>query len=99
VFVFVAIPLPMTGVWTGTAISVFLDMNFKDALVAVAGGNAVAGLIISLLAQLCLTIGNIRVLDYVLYALFIIALVLLAVTIIKIASSKKRKKDAEDKKE
>lgn len=99
VFVFVAIPLPMTGVWTGTAISVFLDMNFKDALIAVAGGNAVAGLIISLLAQLCLTIGNIRVLDYVLYALFIIALVLLAVTIIKIASSKKRKKDAEDKKE
>ena len=29
VFIFVAIPLPMTGVWTGTAVSVFLDMDFK----------------------------------------------------------------------
>lgn len=99
VFVFVAIPLPMTGVWTGTAIAVFLDMDFKDALLSVAGGNAVAGLIISLLSQLCLTLGNIDVLDYVLYALFVLAIVLLAVTIIKIALSKKRKRDSEDKKE
>ena len=29
VFIFVAIPLPMTGVWTGTAVAVFLDLKTR----------------------------------------------------------------------
>ena len=36
VFIFVAIPLPMTGVWTGTAIAVFLGLKFKEAVLPVA---------------------------------------------------------------
>ena len=47
VFVFIAIPLPMTGVWTGTAIAVFLGLKFRQVILPVLGGNLVAGLIIS----------------------------------------------------
>ncbi len=89
VFIFVAIPLPMTGVWMGTAIAVFLNMKFKDSILPVVLGNLSAGLIISGLAELCVLIfENIAVLDYILYGLFALALILLVVTIIKVAKQK-----------
>lgn len=88
VFIFVAIPLPMTGVWTGTAIAVFLNLKFKRACVAVVLGNFVAGLIISLLAALCMAVWSIAALDYILYALFALAIIFLVVLIIKVATQK-----------
>ena len=88
VFIFVAIPLPMTGVWTGTAIAVFLDLKFKEAILPVVLGNLVAGLLVSALAEMCLAFFTIEVLDYILYALFALAVILLAVFIIKVAKSK-----------
>jgi uncharacterized membrane protein len=88
VFIFVAIPLPMTGVWTGTAIAVFLDIKFKDAILPVVLGNLVAGMLISILAEVCLTLWSIAVLDYILYALFGIALILLIVLIVKVSKQK-----------
>ena len=81
----------MTGIWTGTAIAVFLGLRFKDAILPIILGNAVAGLIISLLAELCLVFWTIAVLDYILYALLVIAVVLLVVVIVKIAGKKPRK--------
>lgn len=98
VFIFVAIPLPMTGVWTGTAIAVFLDIKFKDAILPVVLGNLVAGMLISILAEVCLTLWSIAVLDYILYALFGIALILLIVLIVKV-SKQKPKEQAVDKME
>ncbi len=95
VFVFVAIPLPMTGVWTGTAIAVFLNLKFKDAMPMAILGNIVAGLIISLLAELCITFWDIKSLDYILYALFALAIILLAVFIIKVARKKTDGKEGE----
>ena len=74
----------MTGVWTGTATAVFLNLKFKDTILPVAIGNLVAGLIISVLAQVCLTLWNIAVLDYILYALFALAVLLLIVLIVKV---------------
>ncbi len=88
VFIFVAIPLPMTGVWTGTAIAVFFNLKLKDAILPVVLGNLVAGLIISILAEICLFLWSIEVLDYILYALFALALILLVVVLIKIAKRK-----------
>lgn len=88
VFIFVAIPLPLTGVWMGTAVAVFLNLKFKDTILPVAIGNLVAGVIISLLAELFIAVWNIAVLDYVLYGLLGLALILLIVTIIKIARQK-----------
>ena len=88
VFIFVAIPLPMTGVWTGTAIAVFLDLRFKDAVLPVALGNLVAGILISVLAEICSALWSIKVLDYILYALFAIAVILLIIMIVKVMSKK-----------
>ena len=90
VFIFVAIPLPMTGVWTGTAIAVFLNMKFKNAVLPVLLGNFVAGLLISLLAESVLLIwGNIAILDYILYGLLALALIALIVALLKIFLTKK----------
>lgn len=88
VFLFVAIPLPMTGVWTGTAIAVFLGLKLKEAVLPVILGNAVAGLIISALSELFLAVWDIAALDYVLWGLFAIALIVLVITVIKTLKAK-----------
>jgi len=93
VFIFVAIPLPMTGVWTGTAIAVFLNLKFREVILPVAIGNVVAGLIISALAAICLHFWTIAVLDYILYALFALAVILLVFTIIKVMKKKPENND------
>lgn len=47
IFVFVAIPLPGTGVWTGSLLATLMGMRLKYALPAIWGGNLVAGLIVT----------------------------------------------------
>lgn len=42
---FVGIPLPGTGAWTGTLAASFLDMDYKKSVIAVLGGVLLAGLI------------------------------------------------------
>lgn len=45
---FVGIPLPGTGAWTGTLAASFLDMKFKDSVIAVMLGVLIAGIIMLL---------------------------------------------------
>lgn len=45
---FVAIPLPGTGVWTGSLASVLLSMRFKYAFFAVFGGAIISAILITL---------------------------------------------------
>ncbi len=45
---FVAIPLPGTGAWTGTLAASLLDMDFKQSTAAAALGVLVAGVIMGL---------------------------------------------------
>lgn len=82
--VFVAIPLPVTGVWTGTAIAVFLGMRFKDSILPLAVGNLIAGTLITLLILL---IGKDNA-NLLLNIILILALIMLVFTIVKIALSK-----------
>ena len=42
---FVGIPLPGTGAWTGTLAASFLDMDFKPTVFAAMGGILLAGVI------------------------------------------------------
>lgn len=42
---FVGIPLPGTGAWTGTLAASLLDMDFKSSIAAVMGGVLLAGII------------------------------------------------------
>lgn len=44
-FLFVGIPVPGTGAWTGTLAASLLDMDFKKSVVAVMLGVILAGLI------------------------------------------------------
>ena len=45
---FVGIPLPGTGAWTGTLAASILDMDFKTSIIAVMLGVILAGVIMSL---------------------------------------------------
>ncbi len=51
-FLFVAIPLPGTGAWTGALIASFLNFKFKDSMIAITGGVISAGIIMSVLSVL-----------------------------------------------
>ena len=46
IFLFVAIPLPLTGVWTGTCVAVAIGLKYWQTVLSVVLGNVVAGLII-----------------------------------------------------
>ena len=48
-FLFVAVPLPTTGVWTGSLIAAVLEMPLKRSIPAVLIGNVLAGLAIMLI--------------------------------------------------
>ena len=83
-FIFVAVPFPVTGVWTGTAIAVFLGLKFKDSILPLALGNLVAGTIITLL-----TFFFEKYVDIIIAVLFAIAVVMLIVFIVKVIITKK----------
>lgn len=89
-FVFVAVPFPVTGVWTGTAIAVFLGLKFHESVLPIAAGNLVAGGVITLLTFL---LGE-KYTNYLIYALFVIALIMLVVFIVKIVRSEPKAESA-----
>lgn len=47
---FVAIPLPGTGAWTGAGVAALLEMRFRDAMLAVILGVLMAGVIVTAIA-------------------------------------------------
>ena len=49
---FVGIPLPGTGAWTGTLAASFLDMDFKKSVLAVVGGVVLASIIVGVICAL-----------------------------------------------
>lgn len=56
--VFVAIPFPTTGAWTGAMIASLLDIRFKYALPAILGGIVISGCIMTLLLTGILNLGG-----------------------------------------
>ena len=50
IFLFVAVPIPLTGVWTGTCLALFIGLNRWQSIVAAISGNLVAGLIMTLIS-------------------------------------------------
>ena len=49
-FIFVGIPLPGTGAWTGTLAASILDMDFKKSVIAVMAGVIFVGIIMGILS-------------------------------------------------
>ena len=61
-FLFVGIPLPGTGAWTGTLAASILDMDFKKSVGAVVSGVVLAGVImgiVSFLVKAGIMVGNV----------------------------------------
>jgi uncharacterized membrane protein len=56
--VFVAIPLPGTGVWSGALVATLLDMQVRVALPAIFIGNLLAGIAIMVLSYGALSLVN-----------------------------------------
>lgn len=92
-FIFVAVPLPLTGVWTGAAIAVFLNLSFKDSIIPLAAGNFIAGLVITLL-----TFFFQEYVDVIITCMLILAIIMLIVLIVKIALAKPETKENENQK-
>lgn len=88
VFGFVAIPLPLTGVWTGTCVSVAIGLNFWQTCLSAILGNIVAGLII---VFVCSVFPEFTTIIFIIFIAII--LVLLAYGIIKFVISNKKNKE------
>ena len=82
-FIFVAVPFPVTGVWTGTAIAVFLGLKFRESVLPIALGNLIAGAIITFLTFIAKDY-----VDIIIYVLFALAIIMLIITVIKVILSK-----------
>ncbi|MBR2376515.1 MAG: small multi-drug export protein [Clostridia bacterium] len=87
-FIFVAVPFPVTGIWTGTAIAVFLNLKFKDSFLPLILGNLVAGIIIT-----TLTFFFKDYVDIIILVLFAIAVIMLFIFIYKIVKAKPNKEN------
>lgn len=57
-FLFVALPIPGTGAWSGAAIASILKMPVRRAFPAIAAGVLTAGIIMTLLSQGVLQVAN-----------------------------------------
>ena len=51
---FVAIPIPSTGVWTGSIAASLLNMRIKYAFLAIFAGNCIAAIIMMLLSHMAI---------------------------------------------
>lgn len=74
---FVGIPIPGTGAWTGTLAASFLNLDFKTSISAVTLGVILAGIIMSLGSKIVSSLGWIG-----LFAIIAIILIIIVVSII-----------------
>ena len=96
VFLFVAIPLPLTGVWTGTVIALFIGMTKMEIMTSVISGNIIAGLIMMALSY-CFAENTIIVLWIFLGLVALFALAALAQKLIKKIKNKKKAVEIQEK--
>lgn len=86
---FVAIPLPITGAWTGSIIAFLCKIPRRKAFLAITVGVAIAGVIVSLA-----TIGGIAIEYYLGWQILFIILstIVIVLLICRIRNSKKRRR-------
>lgn len=92
VMTFVAIPLPLTGVWTGSAIAVFLQMGFLMSFTAVSIGAIIAACIMMIVSKF---LGDNALIIF--YAFAIIFVLLISFYIIRAFVKKKKENEIEQK--
>lgn len=85
IFLFVAFPVPGTGVWTGTCFAVLLGLNFWVTCATVIAGNTLCGVIMTFVCQVFPQITDI------LLVVFLILIVLMLVLKMILHVVKKRR--------
>jgi len=51
-FIFVAIPLPLTGAWSGVLAAIVFGIPTKEAMFSISGGVIAAGIIVTILTKI-----------------------------------------------
>ena len=59
--IFVAIPLPATGAWSGCAAAFVFGIGFKHALMAITAGVLIAGLVVTMVTLGGLSLSNLLI--------------------------------------
>ena len=85
VMTFVAIPLPLTGVWTGSAVAVFLEMGFWKSFTSISIGAIIAACIVMIVSSI---LGDGALVIF--YAFLIILIVLVVAYIVKVLFIKRK---------
>ncbi len=90
-FLFVALPLPLTGVWTGSGAAVFMDQKYRHSIPPIVAGCAVQSL---LFTGLILLFGkdNMKVIDVILWVLTAFIFISLGFFIYKIIKHGRKNK-------
>lgn len=91
IFSFVAIPLPLTGVWTGTCVAVLIGLKYWQILVSIIPGNIVAGLIIWSVCKIFP--GFEDLLSIIFLAMVLVLIIVLAIKFILHLSKKENNKE------
>lgn len=91
VMTFVAIPFPLTGVWTGSAVAVFLQMGFWKSFSAAAVGATIAACIMMLVSK---TLGDKALVIFYVFVILFIALI--AFYLIRAFVKSKKNNDEKD---
>ena len=74
VVIFVAFPVPLTGVWTGTCFAILLGLKFWQTFLSVLFGNFICGLIVTFVCMIFPSSTN--VILYIFIALFALMMIL-----------------------
>ena len=94
VFVFVAVPLPLTGVWTGTCVALFIGLSKKDTMLSVILGNLVAGIIMVIVSYFFAD--NTMIVLWVFLALVVLFAIVLTIRSIIRKIKEKKKNNSTD---
>ena len=73
---FVAVPLPLTGMWTGTCVGVVIGLKFWQIMLTVITGNIIAALIIYFVLAIFPALTTILALAFLIIAIIIVAYLL-----------------------
>ena len=88
VMTFVAVPLPLTGAWTGSAVAAYLKMPYWKGVLAILLGNIISGAIMTLL---CVCFPN--AVDAILYVfLALVVLFIVISTIVMLIKNHRKRK-------
>lgn len=94
VYLFVAFPIPLTGVWTGSAVATFLDIPFWKSMAMVWLGNLTAGAIVTVLAIFLQSYMNI-VLDVFFVIVILVLFIYFIRVVVKMVKSKKERQSSQ----